>query len=265
MRKLLAIPALACGLLCFAQGSPEWNGPQNFFQQGDVPTGGHIGVHLHDIDADRAAMLKLPSVTGVEVVGVEPHGPADQAGIRAHDVLLSYNQEPITSAAQLGRLVGETPVGRKIRIEYSRDGKTLTTAVTTTPWSAQTIPSPNDFTMSRSEGFVIVGSIPTPHFTWVNSQFGIECEALDSDSSQLANYFGVKQGVLIRAVGKDSPAARAGLRAGDVLTQIADRSVSDPRQLASSMNQESRSARTISIVVMRDHKPTTLKLTLPAE
>ena len=89
-------------------------------------SGSHLGVHLRDIDADRAKVINLGESRGVEVVGVEDGSPAEQAGIKTGDVLLAYNGENILGAQQLGRLVSETPRGRKIKIEYWREGKVST-------------------------------------------------------------------------------------------------------------------------------------------
>jgi S1-C subfamily serine protease len=95
-----------------------------------------------------------------------------------------------------------------------------------------------------------------PFMVW-RTPFGLECESLDS---QLAEYFGVKHGVLIRAVVKDSPAAKAGLRAGDVVTQIGDHSVYEPKDITSYIRAERRSFYPLSLQVIREHKPMTVKI-----
>ncbi len=207
MRSCLAVPVLLAGLLFSAQHLPA-----QFSLYSEGSQGSRIGVGLHDIDANRAATLKLGSVTGVEVVSVDSGSPAEQAGIRVGDVLLSYNGESIVGAQQLGRLVLETPVGRKVKIEYSRDGRVSTVTATTAARPANEPMSFNNLTLNGpNDGWMMSAPVPTPRFSWTNMQLGIECEGLDARNSQLAEFFGVKRGVLVRSVNKDSAAAKSRL------------------------------------------------------
>jgi serine protease Do len=96
---------------------------QNLRLATQVRSGTYLGVQLADIDADRAKALHLDEERGVEIEKVEPGSPAESAGLRAGDVLLTYNGENILGARQLGRLVSETPKGRKVRIQFWREGR----------------------------------------------------------------------------------------------------------------------------------------------
>jgi serine protease Do len=265
MRSCFAIPALAASLFLSAQHLPaQFNLTQSFSESF---SGSRLGVILSDIDADRAAALRLGSVTGVEVARVEPGSPAEQAGIKAGDVLLSFNNESIVGAKHLGRLVSETPVGRKIKIEYSRDGKVSTVMVTTAARPAlATMPyNPITLTDVGGEAWPMPGPVPSPHLFWSSPRIGIECEGLDARNSQLAEFFGVKRGVLVRSVSKDSAAAKAGLRAGDVILQISGHPVADPTEIVSYVREEQHSAKPMPLEVMRDHKPAMLKLSLESQ
>jgi len=272
MRSCFTIPALLIGLVVSAAHLPaqRFNGLtlSNPFTDG-ATTGSRIGVALRDIDADRAAALKLGNVTGAEVMAVESGSPAEQAGIKAGDVLLSYNNESIVGAQQLGRLVSETPVGRKVKIEYSRDGKVTTAIVTTAmrPTHALTLANPGfdpNFGPGPNDIF-LASSTPSPHFSWSNPQLGIECEGLDARNSQLAEFFGVKRGVLVRSVVKESAAAKAGLRAGDVITQVSGHPVGDPKEIIYYIRQEQHLAKPFPLEVMRNHKESTVKISFPSD
>lgn len=184
-------------------------------------------------------------------------------------MLLSYNGESIIGAQQLGRLVSETPIGRKVKIEYSRDGKVTAVMVTTAARPAHPLitldpgfepnlgPGPNDI--------FFASSTPSPRFSWTNPQLGIECEGLDSRNSQLADFFGVKRGVLVRSVNKDSAAAKAGLRAGDVITQVGTHPVGDPKEIVYYIRQEQHLAKPLPLEVMRDHKQSSVKISFPSD
>lgn len=225
--------------------------------------GSYLGVGFEDIDADRAAALKLGDARGVEVTKVEEGSPAAAAGIKPGDVLLSYNGENILGAQQLVRMVQETPQGRKIKIQYWRDGKTQSTTVTLAAPRVHGMENfPNvvvspEFSNLRT---LVMPDIPNTLLVWKSPVLGIECEPVDS---QLAQYFGVKQGVLVRSVRKGSAADKAGLRAGDVLTTIGGESVATPRDVTSFLRMHD-SGKPISVALMRDHKELTLNI-VPAD
>jgi serine protease Do len=263
MRFYSAIPLLTAALFCLAPQLPaQFNAPQVFdFLAQSGTSGGHLGVRLRDIGPDRAKVINLGEPRGVEVMGVEDGSPAEQAGIKTGDVLLSYNGENIVGAQQLGRLVAETPRDRKVKIEYWRDGKTSTiTATTAAPRPMDWFPN-EQIHLIEPGGLGAIESFPTPFMVW-KTPLGIECESLDS---QLAEFLGVKRGVLVRSVVKDSPAAKAGLRAGDVVTQIGDHTVFEPKDITSFIRNERRSFYPLSVEVTREHKAVTIKINVPQD
>lgn len=221
--------------------------------------GSYLGVGLADLDADRADALKLGEARGVEVTKVEEGSPAENAGLKAGDVLLSYNGENVLGAQQFVRLVQETPQGRKIKVQFWRDGKTQNTMVTTgapRPHALEMPPGLVGLEMPDLRNFAIP-DIPNPLLVWKSSTLGMECEPV---SSQLAEYFGVKRGVLVRSVDKGSAAEKAGLRAGDVVTAVGDRSIATPRDLTSFMRVQHQPGKPVSIALVRDHKEVTLSV-----
>ncbi len=221
--------------------------------------GSYLGVGLADIDADRASALKLNEPRGVEVTKVEEGSPAEKAGIKQGDVLLSYNGENILGAQQLGRLVRETPEGRRIKIQLWRDGKTQTLTTTTESRKARDMEMPAELMNLHLPDMrnMTIPDFPTPLMLWKSAALGIECEPLDS---QLAQYFGVKQGVLVRSVANGSPAEKAGLKAGDVLTSIGDRPIASPRDVTGFLRMQHQPSSSIRVVVEREHRQLTLNL-----
>jgi serine protease Do len=190
---------------------------------------------------------------------VEEGSPAEDAGLKAGDVLLSYNGENIVGAQQLGRLVEETPQGRKVKLQYWRDGKAESTTVTTGARRATSFNFPvgPNFEIPDARMFGMP-DIPDPMLIWKNSLLGIECESVDS---QLARYFGVKQGVLVRSVEDGSVAEKAGLKAGDVVTGIGDRDVATPHDLRSYMRSDRHPAASVPLEFTRERKP--MKVIIP--
>ena len=215
--------------------------------QSQAASDSFIGIGLVDLDADHAKEMNLdPQRGGAEVTRVQPNSPADKAGLRVGDVLLTYNGEPILGGYHLTRLVGETPVGRKINLQYWRDGKLRTTALITTHRPPEAV--------AEVPRFFYPGmppEIPAPVVVWRNTILGVECESLNS---QLAGFFAVQHGILIRFVEKSSLGDTAGLRAGDVIVAAGEHPISSPRDLASVLRNEAASGNEVRISLLRDHK-----------
>lgn len=219
---------------------------------------GYLGVKLTDIDPDRAAVLKLNEVTGVEVANVMSGSPAEQAGIRQSDVILAYNGEKVLGVQQFTRLVSETPPGRRLRLVCWRNGAEKDVTITTGP--RPTFQSSNG-DMDLPTNMRIL-DVPLPMMLWRNLVLGIESGELND---QLAQSFGVKQGILIWTVTPSYPAQHAGLRAGDIVTQFCGHAINSPRELGIILQQLPNEQKPISVDVMRDHKPMSVKVSLVGE
>ena len=219
----------------------------------------YLGIRIVDIDPDRAKKANLGDERGVEVAAVENPSPAATAGIKSGDILLSYNGENILGAQQFIRLVGETPQGRKVKIQLWRDGKVQTVGVTTAAPPIREFPVPANFTrfdIPEFRNFALM-DVPDPVLVWRNQVLGMECEPL---SPQLAQYFGVKSGVLVRSVQRGSPAEVAGLKAGDVISAIGGRPLSTARDVGSYFRSHHSGSEATSLTVTRDHKQLSLNV-----
>jgi serine protease Do len=209
--------------------------------------GSFLGVGIQEIDSDRAKQLKVPGAGGVEVTRIAPDSPAEKAGIRTGDVVTEYNGERVEGMDQFSRLVRETPAGREVKIGIVRNGapQTLTAKIVSRPAiSGQLIPAP------VQEPFEFrFPDMPQSRMTWRSALLGIEAEALEG---QLADFFGVKEGVLVRAVAGGSAAERAGIKTGDVIVRVNDAKVATPAEISAHLR--GLRGRPVSIVVVRDRK-----------
>lgn len=213
----------------------------------------YLGVRLTELDVYRAKTLKLTEERGVEIKNVEEGSPAESAGLRAGDVILSYNGENILGVAQLIRLVRETPVSRKVKLQYWRDGKLLTAAVTIgspPPRTIETNPASYGANAGTYRDFESL-DVPMPMVVWRNPGIGVEFEHLEP---QLAEYFGVKGGLLVRLVASGSPANRAGLRPGDVILSVGQKSLSTAHDFTSYMHNQYQAGVSLQVSILRDHK-----------
>jgi serine protease Do len=221
----------------------------------------YIGVGVGEIDSDRARQLKLKEEYGVELTHVEEESPAAKAGLKSGDVVLEYNGQRVEGMEQFARFVRETPAGRDAKLTISRDGnrqmipvkigqRKMTESKWTmnTPMIAPVAPVPP----------VPPGDMARPFMVWQSPRMGIDAEAVEG---QLGQFFGVKEGVLIRSVVKGSAAEKAGLRAGDVITKVDGSTVTSPGEVTRTV-RSAHPKKTFPITVIREKRETTISVTV---
>lgn len=219
----------------------------------------YLGVMVQEVDSDRAKALKLHEEAGVEITRVEPDSPAEKAGLKDGDAIMQYNGQHVEGMEQFSRLVRETPPGREVKLDIVRGGapQTLMVKVGARPAVTPFMITPMPLPAPAGRFEMRMPDIPRSHMAWRSSALGIECESLEG---QLAQYFGVQEGVLVRSVAKGSAADRAGIKAGDVITRVNDARVTSPADISSRVR--SMAGKSIPIVLMRDHKEVTLNVTV---
>jgi serine protease Do len=208
-----------------------------------LPGGSYLGIGIQEISGERARALKLPSETGIEVTRVGMDSPADKAGLKVGDVLLQYNGARVEGMEQLSRMVRETPVGRDVKLEIFRNGatQTMTARIAQHP-GPQGFPFPDGFGPGLPDG-------PRIFQGWRSPMLGVEAESLNGE---LAQYFGVTQGVLVRSVAKGSAAERAGIKAGDVILRVEDNRIATPADISGRLR--TLGGKAVPVGLMRDHK-----------
>lgn len=163
-------------------------------------TRGRIGVQGQDITPELAKSFGLPTARGVVVSRVVPKGPADKAGLKVEDIILRANGREVTDFAQLRTIIGLLRVGGKVDLEILRDGKPKTLSVV--------VGKDSDSTASG-------GSV---HPKLQGATFA----AADESNTE-----GTARGVAVAKIEPRSPAARAGLRQGDIIIGVNRRPVTD--------------------------------------
>ena len=231
---------------------------------------GYLGIEMRDIDNDRASTLKLKDAGGAEVVYVDHDAPAGKVGLRIHDVILQMNGQQVQGVEQLRRMIHETPAGRNVALLISRDGQQQTVnvqladraTVEQNAWSQHVVvPEPDDdssFSLvvppGRTGGggnsFLGALVIGTP-------SVGVE---LDPLGSQLADYFGVKDGLglLVKRVAENSPAFSAGFKAGDVITKVNGESIPTVNTWLKTLH--ANRGKQVQVTIVRNHKEQILSL-----
>ena len=232
--------------------------------------GAYLGVSTEDISKENMARYGLREVRGVGVTEVMKDSPAEKAGLRKDDVILRFDGESVTSVRKLTRLVNESSTDQTVRLTISRGGAEQEASVTLSKrdWNGLLRTRAGDDLFRGAFPRIELGNLPNwgnlgnwgDHsfvLAMGNRRIGIGTQSL---TKQLADYFGVKDGgVLITSVSENSPAAKAGLRAGDVITGIDGEKVTSPGDITRALNKKDTGD--VSLTVIRDKNMRTVTLT----
>jgi serine protease Do len=239
--------------------APRARSAATLFEARDVS---FLGVGAQDVTTERARALKLKDTHGAEITQVQPGSPADKAGLKDGDVILEFNGESVEGYEHVHRLIREASVGRQVKIQIWRNGAAQT--VVATIGSAKVIDTPGGMIqLPRIEipPMPPMPNIEIPQFqTWQSQTLGIVGESLDRQP-QLAEFFGVKGGILVKSVSRNCVADKAGMKAGDVIIKIDDEAVSSGREIISAMRSV-RGKHTFNVTVMRKGKEMALPVTV---
>lgn len=259
-----------------------------------VEGGSFLGVYAEDVNKENMGRYGLREARGVGITQVVKDSPAEKAGLKKDDVILRFEGDSVTSVRKLNRLVSEVAPDQSVKLGISRSGAEQEVAVTI----GKRDQSLNTFHrlegleglqgmeglkglegLKNLEGFkgledLKALKVPGANvWKWEgqgpgndgfaialgnNRRVGVSTIQL---TKQLADYFGIAdgKGVLVTAVTDDSPAAKAGLKAGDVITTVDGDMIEGPGDLSRAINKNKDGD--VTVVVIRDKKQRTIKVT----
>lgn len=267
--------------LAIAQDAPPKPKPQvdlyRALVDGGMSGGSFLGVQTRDVSKDNMAQFGLREVRGVAVEKVVENSPAAQAGLQKNDVIIRFNGEDVSSVRKLTRLISEVAPDHAAKITVLRNGSEMAFDVTV---GKREIPQLFDgnFKIENFPRIAIRPEIPdfpkevspqlkamkpdSPQgFVWstgANRQLGISVTSL---TKQLGDFFGAPdgKGLLINSVREDSPAFRAGLRAGDVIVEIQGNEVKDSFDLIRTLNDTKEGD--VRLTIIRDKNRNMISVT----
>ena len=218
-----------------------------------------LGVGLREVDSTRAKELKLKEERGAEITSVQADSPAEKAGFQKGDVVLDYNGQHVEGAEQFGRLVRETPPGRTVKVGVWRNGGSQTLTATVAAKNSKALGEMLGGLRGLNPSELNIPEIPRVFTMTRSAMLGVDAEGIEG---QLAQFFGVKQGVLVRSVFKNTPAEKAGLKAGDVVTKVDGTDVGSTSELTSALR--ARTGKSFPLTVMREKRESAINVTLDA-
>src|SRR5437763_6282773 len=240
----------------------------SFFLDG----GAFLGVGTEDITKENMAHYGMREVRGVGVTEVSKDSPAEKAGLRKDDVIVRFDGESVTSVRKLRRLINESSPDQNVRITINRGGAEQELSATLAKHKMDNVfggvVTPRILRGGNNDDFRVLpgtnwppsiggGDGPFIMSLGANRRIGVNTQAL---TKQLADYFGVKDGgVLITSVLDNSPAAKAGLKAGDVITAIDGEKVAAPGDITRGLSKKETGD--VSLTILRDCNTRTVTLT----
>jgi serine protease Do len=175
---------------------------------------GWLGVAIQEVTKDLADAYGLPRPAGALIASVEPKSPADKAGLKAGDIVTQFNDKDINMSAELPQAIGRAAVGQRYAMMVFREGKAQTVKIT-----IEALP----------EEEVATAAADRPDL----SRLGMRLRDLQpAEKEQLS----VSGGVLIVQVVEGS-GAEAGLRPGDVITQVGSTAINDAREFVAAVRK----------------------------
>jgi serine protease Do len=213
-----------------------------------------LGVELQDVTRESAQRLKLSTERGAIIESVTPESSAAKGGLKKDDMIVKWNGEAIESAREVSRRIRETPAGRTVRLGVIRDGHESESTVT--------LGDRHEYASHiRVAPIAAVGRVRPPREARIRVRdryrMGV---SLQSMSTQLAEYFGLtgRNGALVLYVYPDSPAANAGIKAGDVILSVGGETTENPFKVHEALQSKPEGA--IELRVLRDKQEKTLSV-----
>ncbi len=178
---------------------------------------GWMGVSIQELTPELAKSFGLEDTKGALIGHVMPNDPADKAGIKAGDVIVEFDGKPVTSSKELVSVVGATPPDKEVTVMLVRDREKRTVTLVTSR-RADNAGRPSGEDEEEDEESVSGQGV-----------LGLTVRRITRELAERHD-LGDATGLLVTAVSPGSPAEEAGIRRGDVILEVAHKSVTDERQ-----------------------------------
>ena len=251
--QLSLVAAMAVAMVLPALADPQpWP---------EAHSGSYLGVQITEVTPQKASALKLPESSGALITYVDQDGPACHAGLLENDVVVGYEGSKVDGPAQLQGLIHATAPQKTVTLTVMRGGQRKDVKVTLGSWNIMSHARPMDAATLAlpAPPRAFMPDVEVPSFTLLSSRHGLVVESL---SPQLADFFGVPHGhgVLVRSVEGGSPAAAAGVKAGDIILKVNNEAVHDMADWQRGMHTPGTK---LSLTIWRERREQNVVLSVP--
>lgn len=291
LRKLLGFTLLAfssCTII-YSQKTPE---PAKKPEKPAKPLvysfqfdgGSYLGIEPQEVTKENFGKFGLSSVRGVAVEKVVENSPAAQAGLQTGDVIVKFDGEEVTSVRKLSRMIAEVAPDHQVKLTILRNGseqqitatmgKHPTPAIFNGNFKLENLPKMENLPdlenlpkaprvevlppNAKGDTFIWKSDGETGFFFGANRQIGVSVSSL---TKQLGEYFGAPdgKGLLVNNVRENSPAAKAGLKAGDIIVEADGKEIKNNADLIRAVNEKKEGD--VQLTIIRDRSRQTVQVT----
>jgi C-terminal processing protease CtpA/Prc len=267
MKKTVSISLALAATIVLSTASPAYSRDGVVVRKGDDPAkvkvvekkSPYIGIYMDDLNDKVIADLSYPESDGVWIVSVIEDSPAEKAGLEDDDIIYIFDGEKLENASDIGNLMKGKEVGDPVKMVVYRDGKkkelvvelgehakqfyTMDIRDDRTSGREMTMPSWTIADRNNREAMEFLSQMRSNRL-----YMGVRIHDMSPD---LAGYFKVDKGVLVLEVVEDTPAAKAGMRGGDVITEAAGEKIVESEDLLDALGDVEDDVEKIEIAVLR--------------
>jgi serine protease Do len=218
---------------------------------------GWLGVRIQTISDDLAETLGVKANTGALVAGITAGSPAQKAGLEDGDVILRFDGKDVSTMRGLPRLVAQTPIGKEVDVEYMRKGQRKTAKV-----MVGRLVEDDDKAKPASADAGKDKDAPKPG---VSPIIGLKMAPITDDIRQRFKLDAKVKGVVVTEVDPQSAAAEKGLKAGDVIAEVAQEAVQTVDDVAKGVEKVRKAGRKAVLLRVEDGKGEMRFVALPIQ
>ncbi len=207
---------------------------------------GWLGVRIQTVTDQIAESLEMGAARGALVAGVTEGGPAEDAGIKSGDVIVTFNDHPVEEMRDLPRMVAETPIDQKAKVKVLRNGKQIELKV-------KVGELPEDVKERKDSGVEDKSSMQL---------LGLTLAPLKEPLRQTYKLDSRSKGVLVTDVKEGSAGKKAGLQPGDLIIEVAPDTVVSPEQFKTRI-EKAREAKRKTVLLLTERKKVRQFIVLP--
>ena len=199
---------------------------------------GWLGVRIQAVSQEIAETMGMERPRGALIAGITDNGPAAKAGMVSGDVVLTFDGKPVADQRALPRIVADTAIGKTVSMEVMRKG-----ARRTMPITVQKLVEEETKVASATPDKPGAAR-PAP----VVSNLGMTLAPISPDSRRRFRLNQSVTGVVVTDIDADSPAGQKNIKAGDVITEVAQQKVTSPEEVATRIDAERKAGRKVVLL-----------------
>jgi len=202
---------------------------------------GWLGVRIQEVSQEIAESMGLDKPRGALIAGMTDGGPAAKAGMQNGDVVLSFDGKPVADNRALPRMVAESQVGKTVPMEVLRKGKRQNISVTVQKLA-------DDEKVASADKPAAKGTATSANKQLSALNLGMTLAPVTQDARRRFKLDPKVEGVVVTDVDADSPAGQKNIRAGDVITEVAQQRVTSPDEVTAKLDAERKAGHKVVLL-----------------